>query len=138
MIEQYNYRLTVESKIKEVENENRVNKDEKQKFEIEYRVLLDKFNDLKKNYEQCENELNYTKNKQNEEVNIIEAKFDKMMKEIEYLQKENNSLRSNEEKNRSEIFNLEKQRDNYREKYQDYKNKNTILNSKIVEVSDCS
>lgn len=58
-----------------------------------------------------------------------------MTKDIEYLQKDNNTLRSNEERIRQEIFNLEKQRDNYREKYQETKTKNNILNSKLSEVN---
>lgn len=58
-----------------------------------------------------------------------------MTKDIEYLQRDNNTLRSNEERIRQETFNLEKQRDNYREKYQETKSKNNILNSKLSEVN---
>jgi hypothetical protein len=57
-----------------------------------------------------------------------------MSKEMEYLQRENNSLRLNEERLRQELINLEKQRDNYHEKYQDYKSKNNILNTKFADV----
>jgi predicted RNase H-like nuclease (RuvC/YqgF family) len=58
-----------------------------------------------------------------------------MAKEIEHLQRDNNALRSNEERLRQEMLNLEKQRDNYREKYQETKSKNNILNSKLAEVN---
>lgn len=71
------------------------------------------------------------------EVNKIEEKLDKMAKEIELLQRDNNSLRSNEERLRGELLNLEKQRDNYREKYQETKSKNNILNTKLGEVILC-
>lgn len=57
-----------------------------------------------------------------------------MAREIEHLQRDNNTLRSNEERIRQELVNLEKQRDNYREKYQETKSKNTILNTKLTEV----
>jgi len=57
-----------------------------------------------------------------------------MAKEIEHLQRDNNALRSNEERIRQELINLEKQRDNFREKYQETKAKNNILNTKLNEV----
>lgn len=53
---------------------------------------------------------------------------------MEYLQRENSQLRLSEERNRQELLSLEKQRDNYRDKYQDYKQKNTITNAKLIEV----
>jgi hypothetical protein len=59
-----------------------------------------------------------------------------MSKEMEYLQRENGTLRINEERLRQELLNLEKQRDNYHEKYQDYKAKNNILNTKLGEVKN--
>jgi len=58
-----------------------------------------------------------------------------MAKKIEHLQRDNNALRSNEERLRQELLSLEKQRDNYREKYQDTKSKNNILNGKLAEVN---
>jgi len=57
-----------------------------------------------------------------------------MAKEIENLQRDNNVLRQNEERIRQESLGYERQRDNYREKYQDIKAKNGILNSKLSEV----
>ncbi len=57
-----------------------------------------------------------------------------MAKEIENLQRDNNILRQNEERIRQESIGYERQRDNYREKYQDIKAKNGILNSKLSEV----
>lgn len=57
-----------------------------------------------------------------------------MSKEMDYLQRENNTLRLNEERMRQEVGSLEKQRDNYQEKYQDYKTKNNMLNLKLQEV----
>ena len=57
-----------------------------------------------------------------------------MSKELEYIQRENSSFRSNEERLRHEILNLEKQRDSFREKYQEFKSKNTLLNTKVSEI----
>lgn len=69
-----------------------------------------------------------------QEVNNIEEKLEKMAQEIDHLQKTNNTLRSNEERIRQDLLNFEKQRDNYREKYQEMKSKNNILNTKLIEV----
>ena len=59
-----------------------------------------------------------------------------MKREIEKLQKENSTLRSNDERQRQEILSLEKQRDSYKEKYQEQKSKNTLLNSKLAEIEE--
>jgi hypothetical protein len=129
-----NLRFITENRIRDLELENRNLREEKQKFEVDYKVLLERHLEMKKLFEQNENELNFLKVKQTEEVSNIEIKLDKMAKEIELQQRENNQLRLTEEKMRQEIGNLEKQRDNYREKYQESKLKNNLLNSKLTEV----
>lgn len=135
-MEQMNQRFMTENRIRELENECRNLRDEKQKFEIDFRVLSERHSEMRKNFENSESELSYIKTKQTEEVNSIETKLEKMSKEIEYLQRENHQLRSNEERLRTEVSSLEKQRDNYRDKYQDYKQKNNILNVKLNEIED--
>ena len=67
-------------------------------------------------------------------MDTFENKLEKMNKDIENLQRENNNLRSNEERLRQENLNNEKQRDNFRNKYQEHKTKNSILNLKISEI----
>lgn len=59
-----------------------------------------------------------------------------MTREIDNLQRDNNALRQNEERIRTESLGFERQRDNYREKYQDIKSKNNILNTKLEEVKN--
>ena len=134
LLDQMNQRFLFENKMRELETDNRTLRDEKQKFEVEFRVLSERHSELKKVYELTESELNYLKLKQTEEVNNIETKLEKMTKEIESLQRENNNLRVNEERIRTELIAMEKQRDSYRDKYQDYKGKNNILNVKLAEV----
>lgn len=134
LVEQLNLRFTTENRIRDLEIDNKTLREEKQKFEVDYKVLLERHNELKKVHEQTESELNFLKIRQNEEVNNIEVKLDKMGKEIEIQQRENSQLRLAEERMRQEISNLEKQRDNYRDKYQDFKLKNNVLNTKLTEV----
>ena len=134
MADHYNYKFAAETKIRELEQENRKNYEEKQRFEIDYRVLVERHNELKKNQMATEVELNLLKTKQNEELILLETKLVKMTQELDFIQRENNNLRINEERLRAEISNLEKQRDNFSDKYHDYKGKCNILNSKLEEV----
>ena len=57
-----------------------------------------------------------------------------LTREIETLQKENSSLRQNDERQRLELNSMEKQRDNYRDKYQEQKNNNDLLATKLQEI----
>lgn len=130
----FNYRMATEMKMREMEQENKKNFDERQKFEIDYRVLLERYNELKRISSTSDTELNFLKNKQNDEMIILETRLVKMQQELEFIQRENNNLRVNDERLRNEINNLEKQRDTYSEKYHDYKGRNNLLNSKLEEV----
>jgi hypothetical protein len=62
--------------------------------------------------------------------------YEKYLMWMEKLQKENSTLRGSDEKRRQEIISLEQQRDGYREKYQEQKNKNNLLNSKLAEIEE--
>ena len=64
----------------------------------------------------------------------IDEKVDLLTREIETLQKENSSLRQNDERQRLELNSMEKQRDNYRDKYQEQKNNNDLLATKLQEI----
>lgn len=57
-----------------------------------------------------------------------------MTREIETLQRENNSIKSHEETLRQELLNCEKQRDVFRDKYHDYKARNSMMNTKLSEI----
>ena len=58
------------------------------------------------------------------------------MREIERLQSENNGLRQDNERQRIEISSIGSQRDNYREKYEEQKNKNDLLSGKIADIEN--
>ena len=69
-VDQLNIRFVLENKIKDLENENRSIRDEKQRYEIDFKVLQERHLELKKNFDANENELNFIKHKQ-AEVKII-------------------------------------------------------------------
>ena len=132
----YNIRMNLEKKIKEIENENKKIRDEKSKYEIDFKVLKERFEDLLKKYDCVCLELNQTKICHNDEINKIEEKIDFLTKEIDKLQKENSNLRLNDEKQRLDLNAIEKQRDNYRDKFQEQKNKNDFLSNKLNEIEN--
>lgn len=67
-IDHLNFRFVLENKIKDLENENRTIREEKQKYEIDFKVLQERHLELKKNSDVNENELNYVKLKQAEVI----------------------------------------------------------------------
>ena len=132
--ETYNEKLKLENKLKENLNDFNKMRDEKLKYEIDYKVLKERFDELKKNYDNLNCEYNQTKQIHNEEISKIDEKVDLLTREIETLQKENSNLRQNDERQRLELNSMEKQRDNYRDKYQEQKNNNDLLANKLQEI----
>lgn len=62
--------FTLENKIRELESTNKTLFNEKQKFEIDYKVVSERYNELKQNYDSMENNFNSLKNKQIEVFNV--------------------------------------------------------------------
>ena len=68
--DQLSVRFVLENKIKDLENEIRSIRDEKQRYEIDFKVLQERHFELKNNFDQIENELNFVKHKQSD-VNLF-------------------------------------------------------------------
>ena len=132
--ELYSDKIKMENKMKENENELNKMRDEKSKYEIDYKVLKERFDELKKNFDNLNCEYIQTKQNHNEEISKIDEKVDLLTREIETLQKENSGLRQNDERQILELNSMEKQRDNYRDKYQEQKNNNDLLATKLQEI----
>ena len=132
--ELYSDKIKMENKMKENENELNKMRDEKSKYEIDYKVLKERFDELKNNFDNLNCEYIKTKQIHNEEISKIDEKVDLLTREIETLQKENSGLRQNDERQRLELNSMEKQRDNYRDKYQEQKNNNDLLATKLQEI----
>ena len=130
----YTEKMKMENKTKDSENELNKMRDEKSKYEINYKVLKERFDELKKNFDNLNCEYIQTKQIHNEEISKIDEKVDFLTREIDILQKENSGLRQNEERQRLELNSIEKQRDNYRDKYQEQKNNNDLLATKLQEI----
>ncbi|MCQ2817138.1 MAG: hypothetical protein MJ252_07725 [archaeon] len=136
LTDNFNQKIQMENNLKQAESDLGTMREEKAKFEVEYRVLKEKFDSLQKNYNDISEAYSKMKNNHDEEVEKIEQKVDLMSKEIDNLQKENFGLRANDEKQRQELSTMEKLRDQYKEKYQEQKNKNIIMNQKLAEIEE--
>jgi len=124
------------SKIIEDEKEYKRIKEEKENYEVEYKVLDAKYAELKNNYDLMYNDYCNIKASHEEQFSKIEDKVDNFLKEIEKLQNENNLLRNENERQRIEINGIGTQRDDYKDKYNEEKNKNDLLSVKIAEIEN--
>ena len=131
-----NEKLFLNEKINEEEKNFKALKEEKEKYEIEYKVLNAKYMELKNNYDMIYNDYCNIKTTHDEEFNKIEDKVDNLMKEMEKLRNENNILRNENERQRMDINSINNQRDDYKEKYNEEKNKNDLLCAKISEIEN--
>ena len=69
--DQLSVRFVLENKIKDLENENRSIRDEKQRYEIDYKVIQERHLELKKNFDKVDSELNFVKHRQSEVIYFI-------------------------------------------------------------------
>ena len=70
------------------------------------------------------------------ELYNIDNKINTLSKEVEKLRIENSELRQNNERTQTSLNLMSSERDMFREKFEDEKYKNEILNKKIFEVEN--
>lgn len=78
MMEHFNHRFMMENKMRDLEVENKNLMNEKQKFEVDYKILLERHNELKKHSENTDNEFNFFKQKQTEVKKKIKIHYRKL------------------------------------------------------------
>lgn len=66
MMDHFNHRFILENKIRDTESEMKALREEKQRYEVDFKILQERHNELKKNSENNENELNFLRHKQTE------------------------------------------------------------------------
>ena len=79
----YNERLMLQNRMRDNESELRKTQEEKSKYEIDFKVLQARFNELQIKNEKLNEEYTESKKKQDEEINKIEEKNEILMKKIE-------------------------------------------------------
>ena len=126
-----NKRSNIEELLKETEIEcQNINK-VKNQIEIDYKILLDKYNRLKEKSDNDEKCLIYIKNQQEEKMNEIDEKLNKMFYEIESLKQENSDLRNSIDNTRKNNEKMNQMKVNYNEKLNEEKLKNNLLNKDL-------
>ena len=122
------------NKIKELEKNLDVMQKEKTQYEVDYKVLTTKYDEIIKKYEKSNLELINTKQINDNELYNIDNKINDLSKEVEKLQNENYELRREIETQRNSMNSLEKEKDMMKERYEEAKYENDLLNKKIFEV----
>ena len=132
----YNERLMLQNRMRDNETELKKITEEKSKYEIDFKVLQARYNELQLKNEKITEEYNENKKKHEDEFIKIEQKIEILTKEIEKLQNENGLLRGDNEKKGNEINNISMQRDNFKEKFEEEKRRNELLSEKIEEIEN--
>ena len=129
--EVFKEKLISDSKIKDLEKELNNIKNEKSKYEIEYKVLLSRYEDVCKKFENLN--FDYCQNKQchNQEICKIEDKVNCLLKEVENLQNENFDLKKTCDCQKNEINFYQQQNNMLNDKYNEIKKENEFLNQKL-------
>ena len=122
------------NKLKELEKNSDILQKERTQYEIDYKVLSTKYNEIIKKYEKNNLELINIRQIHDNELYNIDNKINDLSKEVEKLQNENFELRREIETQRSNNNTIEKERDMFKEKYEEQKYENDLLNKKIFEV----
>ena len=125
-----NKRSNIEEILKQTEIQCQNVNNEKNQIEIDYKVLCEKFNKLKEKSQNDQNYLIYIKCQQEEKMNKIDEKINKMLFEIESLKKENCEIRNSIDYTRKNIEQVNFIKLNLNEKINEEKCKNDLENYK--------
>ena len=131
----FDTRVIMENHIRELESTNKKHTEEKQELQVAHRILVEKHNDTVKKLTNTDTELNLLQKSMADNVNFLEDKLAKIVKDLETFQGENKFLRKQEEKFKDEKHALETEREKFREKYEKYKSKFAELSERYNEVS---
>ena len=122
------------NKLKEMAKNCEILQKEKTQYEVEYKLLVSKYEEIQKKYEKCNIDLNNNKQIYDNELFNIDNKINELSKEVEKLQIENFELRREIETQRNNLDNTIKERDMIKERYEEQKNENDLLNKKLFDV----
>ena len=122
------------NKLKETQKNYEILQNEKTKYEVEYKILVTKYQEIQNRLEKCNYDMINNRQIHENELFNIDNKINELSKEVEKLQIENYDLRRELETQRNSLSNTTKERDFMKEKYEQQKYENDILNKKIFDV----
>ena len=132
----FNERYLLQNRLKDLENNYNNIQKEKMQYEIDYKVLLSKYEEIKNKFEKTNYELLNNRQIHDNELFSIDNKINGLSKEVEKLQMENSELRQDNENQRNILNILTTERDMYKEKFEEKKYENDLLNKKILQVEN--
>ena len=132
----FNERYLLQNKLKDLESNYDLIQKEKMQYEINYKVLLSKYEEIKEKYDKINYDLMNNRQMHDNELYNIDNKINLLSKDVERLQMENTELRQENEKQRNNLNLIISERDMYKEKFEDKKYENNLLNKKIYEVEN--
>ena len=129
-----NDKMSVEKKLEENVLDMNKLKEEKDYYEIEYKVLSKEFTELKNNYDILLSEFNQVKENHDTQLNNVEDKVDNLLNEIDKLRNDNNNLRNDNENQRVNLAKIKNENDKYKEQIIELKKENELINMKYNEM----
>ena len=129
-----NEKISLDKKLEENIIDMNKLKEEKDYYEIEYKVLSKEFTELKNNYDILLSEFNQVKENHDQQLNGVEEKVDNLLNEIDKLRNENTNLRKDNENQRLNLTELKKENNEYNSKINELKKENELINIKYNEI----
>ena len=110
-------RKNKDQKIRELEFDYKTLNEDKIKIQTEYKIMMERFNEFKKQNEDLEQQLAFVKLRESEQIANLERKIANLEKQLDYVGKENTSLRMTDERFRRELAQVNKDKEKLEEKY---------------------
>ena len=110
-------RKNKDQKIRELEFDYKTLNEDKIKIQTEYKIMMERFNEFKKQNEDLEQQLAFVKLRESEQIANLERKIANLEKQLDYVGKENTSLRMTDERFRRELEQVNKEKEKLEEKY---------------------
>ena len=110
-------RKNKDQKIRELEFDYKTLNEDKIKIQTEYKIMMERFNEFKKQNEDLEQQLAFVKLRESEQIANLERKIANLEKQLDYVGKENTSLRMTDERFRRELAQVNKEKEKLEEKY---------------------
>lgn len=124
----------LESKLKELDKENRNLIDERGKLQVELKITTSKFDELKIAYDNFAQETNLVKIRHSDQISLLESRVSELKENYDVLKAQNNSLKNNEQKFNQELMSIKIEKENIEDKYSRSKLQKDDLNKIINEL----
>ncbi len=86
-------------------------------MEVENRITLDRYQEMKIKNDELNQEINFTKLRHSETISNLESKINQVRESYEVVRIENKTIKSSDDKLKYELSAVKLERDNFEEKY---------------------